>query len=145
MKALVGAFNQEKALVGAFSVIVKTGCGTDGALHGTSLCCSQQAASCFTFHLQLSQKLRCQLAERCTTTAPRIYSGLCCSALKRAVTEGFYAELLLPLESKYVEQTRHKLVAHNNMVELNSNFNIHIYTCSTSCIFGGLKLFISCQ
>ena len=29
MKALVGAFNQEKALVGAFSVIVKTGCGTD--------------------------------------------------------------------------------------------------------------------
>ena len=35
MKALVGAFNQEKALVGAFSVIVKTGCGTDGALHST--------------------------------------------------------------------------------------------------------------
>ena len=26
VKALVGAFNQEKALVGAFSVIVKTGC-----------------------------------------------------------------------------------------------------------------------
>ena len=36
MKALVGAFNQEKALVGAFCVIVKTGCGTDGALHSTS-------------------------------------------------------------------------------------------------------------
>ena len=36
MKALVGAFNQEKALVGAFSVIVKTGCGTDGALHSTT-------------------------------------------------------------------------------------------------------------
>ena len=35
MKELVGAFNQEKALVGAFSVIVKTGCGTDGALHST--------------------------------------------------------------------------------------------------------------
>ena len=35
MKALVGAFNQEKALVGAFSVIVKTGCGTDGSLHST--------------------------------------------------------------------------------------------------------------
>ena len=33
MKALVGAFNQENDLVGAFSVIVKTGCGTDGALH----------------------------------------------------------------------------------------------------------------
>ena len=36
MKALVGAFNQEKALVGAFSVIVKTRLGTDGALHSTS-------------------------------------------------------------------------------------------------------------
>ena len=32
----VGAFNQKKALIGAFSVIVKTGCGTDGALHSTS-------------------------------------------------------------------------------------------------------------
>ena len=37
MKVLVGAFNQEKALVGAISVIVKTGCGTDGALHSTSV------------------------------------------------------------------------------------------------------------
>ena len=36
MKALVGAFNQEKALVGAFSVIVKPDCETDGALHSTS-------------------------------------------------------------------------------------------------------------
>ena len=35
MKALVGAFNQEKALVGAFSVIVKTGCGTDGLFYST--------------------------------------------------------------------------------------------------------------
>ena len=36
MKELVGTFNQEKkALVGAFSVIVKTGYGTDGALHST--------------------------------------------------------------------------------------------------------------
>ena len=34
MKALVGAFNQEKALVGAFSVIVQL--GTDGALHSTT-------------------------------------------------------------------------------------------------------------
>ena len=31
MKALVGAFNQEKALVGAFSVIVKT----DGSFYTT--------------------------------------------------------------------------------------------------------------
>ena len=31
MKALVGAFNQEKARVGAFFVIVKTDCETDGS------------------------------------------------------------------------------------------------------------------
>ena len=31
MKELVGAFNQEKALVGAFSVIVKSDCETDGS------------------------------------------------------------------------------------------------------------------
>ena len=36
MKVLEGAFNQEKVLVGAFSVVVKTGCGTDGALHSTT-------------------------------------------------------------------------------------------------------------
>ena len=36
MNALVGAFNQEKALVGAFSKIVITGCGTDGSICGTS-------------------------------------------------------------------------------------------------------------
>ena len=35
VKALVGTFNQEKALVGAFSVIVKTDCETDGSLHRT--------------------------------------------------------------------------------------------------------------
>ena len=29
VKVLVGAFNQEKALVGAFSIIVKTDCETD--------------------------------------------------------------------------------------------------------------------
>ena len=33
---LVGAFNQEKALVGAFSVIVKTDCATDGSFYSTS-------------------------------------------------------------------------------------------------------------
>ena len=37
MKALVGTFNQEKALVGAFSVIVKTGCATDGSFYSTNL------------------------------------------------------------------------------------------------------------
>ena len=35
VKALVGAFNQEKALVGAFSVIVKTDCATDGSFYST--------------------------------------------------------------------------------------------------------------
>ena len=36
MKALVIAFNQEKALVGAFSMIVKTDCGTDGSFYSTN-------------------------------------------------------------------------------------------------------------
>ena len=45
MKALVGAFNQEKALVGAFSVIVKTGCGTDGPFYSTSSECSHVRAA----------------------------------------------------------------------------------------------------
>ena len=31
------AFNQKEALLGAFSVIVKTDCGTDGSLHSTYL------------------------------------------------------------------------------------------------------------
>ena len=34
---MVGAFNQEKALVGALSVIVKSDCETDGALHSTTI------------------------------------------------------------------------------------------------------------
>ena len=38
MKALLRAFNQEKALVGAFSVIVKTD-GSFAALVTTELCC----------------------------------------------------------------------------------------------------------
>ena len=36
MKALVGAFNQEKALGRAFSVIVKTDCETDGSFYSTT-------------------------------------------------------------------------------------------------------------
>ena len=36
MKAVVAAFNQEKALVGAFSVIVETDCGTDGSFYSTT-------------------------------------------------------------------------------------------------------------
>ena len=36
VSTVVAAFNQEKALVGAFSVIVKTGFGTDGSICGTN-------------------------------------------------------------------------------------------------------------
>ena len=36
MKVLVAAFNQEKALVGAFSVIVKTDCESNGSFYSTS-------------------------------------------------------------------------------------------------------------
>ena len=44
MKALVSAFNQEKALVGSFSVIVKTGCGTDGSFYSTNFgTCAEDA------------------------------------------------------------------------------------------------------
>ena len=32
----IGTFNQKKALVGTFSVIVKTDCETDGAQHSAS-------------------------------------------------------------------------------------------------------------
>ena len=35
--ALAGAFNWEKALVGAFPVIVKTDCKTDGSFYSTSV------------------------------------------------------------------------------------------------------------
>ena len=35
MEVLEGTFNQEKALVGAFSVIVKTSCGNDGSFYST--------------------------------------------------------------------------------------------------------------
>ena len=35
MKALVSTFNQEKALVGAFSMIVKIDCETDGSFYST--------------------------------------------------------------------------------------------------------------
>ena len=37
---LVGAFNQEKALVGAFSVIVKTDCEIDGSSYSYSTSCN---------------------------------------------------------------------------------------------------------
>ena len=48
MKALVDAFNQEKALVGAFSMIVKTGCGTDGSFYSTNMDTVLTLVSCST-------------------------------------------------------------------------------------------------
>ena len=45
--ALVGTFNQEKALVGAFSVIVKTECETDGSSAALTL-----APKCLSFSQQ---------------------------------------------------------------------------------------------
>ena len=64
VKALVGTFNQEKALVGAFSVIVKTGCGTDGALHSTS---HDRRYLCFVlFNLHLDTRTALASAARVT-------------------------------------------------------------------------------
>ena len=57
MKALVGAFNQEKALVGAFSVIVKTGCGTDGSICGTIV---HTSIPYFSLAFRLSMKVASQ-------------------------------------------------------------------------------------
>ena len=48
MKALVGAFNQEKALVGAFSVFVKTDYETDGS----------SAALLVTRHMVAARRIR---------------------------------------------------------------------------------------
>ena len=52
----MGAFNQEKALVGAFSVIVKTDCETDGSFYSTKKDINQQLVrqNCkhFPFHAQ---------------------------------------------------------------------------------------------
>ena len=44
LKALVGGFYQEKDLVGAFSVIVKTNCATDGSFYSTNI---------YQYHYQL--------------------------------------------------------------------------------------------
>ena len=48
---LEGAFNQEKALVGGFSVIVKTDCETDGSFYSTSLHLQLSTPRIFTPHI----------------------------------------------------------------------------------------------
>ena len=67
VKALVGAFNQEKALVGAFSVIAKTDCETDGSFysinrdpHNCYGSCSQPGPGCLA--CSNSSYLRCSRA-----------------------------------------------------------------------------------
>ena len=58
VKALVGAFNQEKALIGAFSVIVKTDCGLIVLQHCT-LHILHHTCSSLTFSLTiLSDKIQ---------------------------------------------------------------------------------------
>ena len=53
VKALVGAFNQEKALVGAISVIVKTDCETDGSSAALVISLITASARCFEYFLLL--------------------------------------------------------------------------------------------
>ena len=45
MKVLVGAFNLEKALLEAFSMIVKTDCETDGSFYSTTILCAPRLAT----------------------------------------------------------------------------------------------------
>ena len=59
MKALVGAFNQEKALVGAFSVIVKTDCKTMDRF--TAVVYTEFIQSCHGQQLNNPSPFKCNL------------------------------------------------------------------------------------
>ena len=59
MKAVVAAFNQEKALVWAFSVIVKTDCETDGSSAALIL-----AQSAEVWHSQGSSLHSCSIQKQ---------------------------------------------------------------------------------
>ena len=89
MKALVGAFNQEKALVEAFSVIVKTGCGTDGSICGTScnICPFHIHSAVDNLILRLHPKI-----ERTTFAKLRTSEGLH-FVVKRTFTACFQGEV----------------------------------------------------
>ena len=50
VKAVLAAFNQEKALVGAFSLIVKTDCETDGSFYSTSQHSGVRPPAAFVTH-----------------------------------------------------------------------------------------------
>ena len=87
MKALVGAFNQEKALAGSFSMIVKTGCGTDGSFHlpevgvevgGRGADARAPHAALLHLHLQHRNQLELQteVKQRLATITEKAFSWL---------------------------------------------------------------------
>ena len=84
MKALVGTFNQEKALVGAFSVIVKTGCGTDGSFYSTSpdrgggVAVAGQCDLCNVNSIKVERRFRSQ-AVTVVCSAPACCGTLSCN------------------------------------------------------------------
>ena len=88
MKALVGSFNQ--ALVGAFSVIVKTGCGTDGALHSTT-----------HYPRQPRQQMGCFREADFCPFQPELSFNRAAAGLQRhlSVSLGIYLDFLLQLEN----------------------------------------------
>ena len=85
MKALVGAFNQEKALVGAFSVIVQpvvepmdhyTALFLEPRMTGLSTICPSTSRSC-TFRVELVSDLpACTATEKILVSAVTISTGL---------------------------------------------------------------------
>ena len=89
MKAVVAAFNQEKALVGAFSVIVKTSCGTDGSICGTSLVTHMNHAPSTAWAAEKDQQEPHGPWSFTAVTAPfalqSMLSGTCSSASKRSI------------------------------------------------------------
>ena len=78
VKALVDTFNQEKALGGAFSVIVITDCETDGSFYSTShdarggeVCRGGGGGAVFNIYIHCSLPL---IIEVLSTTGHRLYT-----------------------------------------------------------------------
>ena len=68
-----GAFNQEKALVGAFFVIVKTNCETDGAPHSTSA--DTDTSEMLALVTVLVAGVRADLTASIRAAAPQLYTA----------------------------------------------------------------------
>ena len=62
MKVVVATFNQEKALLVVFSVIVKTDCGTDGLFYSTT-------PASTVAHLQEASRINTVCSEACTSVS----------------------------------------------------------------------------